>query len=174
MESLKADNSRLTDDNSRLTAANSRLAADAEGARLAKVSHAPWACRVVHGTVHLCSTTQVPYCLLRRSFCTACTRPLNTHPLPVGEGTCLVWHIPALESRLQTKGLPKNGKSLSHLETSSPWVGRLPVVCTQRRNPLLLFSCIHVVAFWRQNAKCTYVKTGLFFLSLIARTYITG
>ena len=36
----------------------------------------------------------------RGSFWTACTRRLKIHTLLVGEGTCLVWHIYALESRL--------------------------------------------------------------------------
>ena len=39
-------------------------------------------------------------------FCTACTRGLKTHTLLFGKGTCLVWYIYALESRLQREKLP--------------------------------------------------------------------
>ena len=36
----------------------------------------------------------------------ACTRRLKTHSLLFGEGTCLVWHGCALESRLRTEKVP--------------------------------------------------------------------
>ena len=45
------------------------------------------------------------------SFCTACTRRLKTPTLLVGEGTCLVWHICASESRLQTAKMPNMASS---------------------------------------------------------------
>ena len=57
----------------------------------------------------------------------ACTRRLKTRTLLFGEGTCLLGHIDTLESRPKTK-TAKSGKSLPHLKTSSPWVGRLHAV----------------------------------------------
>ena len=57
-------------------------------------------------------------------FCTACTRRSENHTLLLGEGTCLVWHIWALESRPPKTKTANYGTSLSHLEPSRPWVGR--------------------------------------------------
>ena len=74
----------------------------------------------------------------RGSSCPACTRRLKIRTLLFGEGTCLVRHIYALESRLQTEKNAKYGKSLSHLETSRPWVGRLHAV---QKPPLSPCQC---------------------------------
>ena len=60
-------------------------------------------------------------------FCTACTRRLKTHTLLVGEGTCLVWHIYALGSRLQTEKLPNMASSYLTWRHPVLW----SVACTQ-------------------------------------------
>ena len=64
-------------------------------------------------------------------MCPVCTRRLATHTLPFGEGTCLVWRICALESRLQTEKKPKMaGLYLTGRRLVPRWVA-----CTQCRNP---------------------------------------
>ena len=59
------------------------------------------------------------------------TNGFKTHTLLFGEGTGLVWHICALESRLQT------GKMPNMASTYLTWRHLIPgrVACTQCRNP---------------------------------------
>ena len=84
------------------------------------------------------------------SLCTACTRRLKTRTLLFAEGTGLVWHIDTPESRLRTK-TAKYGMYLSHLETPSPWVGRLhavqksPSAVSDARWAILISGCRHSV-----------------------------
>ena len=72
----------------------------------------------------------------RGSLCTACTRRLKTHMLLFGEGIRLVWHIYALELRLQTE------KLLNMASLYRTWSHLVPgwVACTRCRNPLYAYS----------------------------------
>ena len=106
-----------------------------------------WPCRKSSGGVFCKVWRASPIVQNQESFhrggflhcvCTACTRRLKIHTLLIGAGTCLVWHICALESRFQTEKLP-NMASL-YLTWRHPVPGW--VACTQCGKPLIDGCCV--------------------------------